>query len=203
MNRLFPIFLRNERIRTLIVGGGAVALEKLQAILRQQPESHILLIAKDISPELLSLAHTSPFVVIRKKAFASGDLENVQLVIAATRDRSLNEQVVFECRRRNILVNAADMPDLCDFYLGSIVQKGHLKLAISTNGKSPIAAKRIREFFEDTIPEDIDELIENLHLIRNELKGNFQEKVEILNEITKDFRYLNNISVGRQGQVWD
>jgi len=85
------------------------------------------------------------------------------------------------------LINVADTPELCDFYLGSIVTKGDLKIAISTNGKSPTLSKRIREFFEAILPENIDELILNLHDYRNTLKGNFEEKVNKLNEITSSF----------------
>jgi len=86
-----------------------------------------------------------------------------------------------------ILINVADTPELCDFYLGSIMTKGDLKIAISTNGKSPTSSKRLREFFEDILPENINELILNLPAYRKTLKGNFEEKVEALNEITKAF----------------
>jgi siroheme synthase-like protein len=80
----------------------------------------------------------------------------------------------------------ADTPALCDFYLGSIVQKGDLKIAISTNGKSPTLAKRIRAFLEDVIPADIQTSLEQLESLRKQLKGDFQEKIKQLNEITKN-----------------
>jgi siroheme synthase-like protein len=80
----------------------------------------------------------------------------------------------------------ADTPDLCDFYLGSIVQKGDLKIAISTNGKSPTLAKRIRAFLEDVIPEEIQESLEGMEAVRKTLKGDFQAKIQALNELTKD-----------------
>ena len=83
------------------------------------------------------------------------------------------------------LVNVADTPALCDFYLGSIVQKGHLKIAISTNGKSPTAAKRIKQVLQESLPDELDEVLENLNKIRNELKGNFGYKVKKMNAITK------------------
>jgi siroheme synthase-like protein len=83
------------------------------------------------------------------------------------------------------LVNVADKPELCDFYLGSIVQKGNLKIAISTNGKSPTIAKRIKEVLNETLPEEIDNLLDNMQNIRNKIKGDFTEKVKQLNEITK------------------
>ena len=83
-----------------------------------------------------------------------------------------------------MLINVADTPDLCDFYLGSVVTKGHLKIGISTNGKSPTMAKRLREYFEEAIPEDTSTLLERMHQIRDRLKGDFSEKVKALNEIT-------------------
>ncbi len=86
---------------------------------------------------------------------------------------------------RHILCNVADTPDLCDFYLGSIVQKGDLKIGISTNGKSPTMAKRMREFLDDIIPENIQQLLENLREIRKSIKGDFQEKIRIMNEVTE------------------
>jgi len=86
---------------------------------------------------------------------------------------------------RSILVNVADNPPFCDFYMGGIVTKGNVKVAISTNGKSPTTAKRLRQFFEDVIPENIDDLVKNLNEYRKTIKGDFEEKVETLNEFTK------------------
>ena len=77
------------------------------------------------------------------------------------------------------------MTDSCDFYLGGIVTKGNLKIAISTNGKSPTMAKRLRQFFEEFLPDNMDELLANLDDYRKTLKGNFQEKVDQLNDLTK------------------
>jgi siroheme synthase-like protein len=82
-------------------------------------------------------------------------------------------------------VNAADKPDLCDFYLSSVVKKGNLKIAISTNGKSPTVAKRLKEIFNNLLPEEIDEVLNNVEAIRNSLKGDFTDKVNQLNELTK------------------
>ena len=83
-----------------------------------------------------------------------------------------------------MLINVADKPALCDFYLGGIVTKGDLKIAISTNGKSPTVAKRLRQLFEAILPDTIDELLQNLQTYRQQLKGNFEEKVATLNQLT-------------------
>ena len=92
--------------------------------------------------------------------------------------RQLQKKLKPLAKEKGILVNVADTPDLCDFYLGSIVQKGNLKIAISTNGKSPTAAKRIKEVLHDALPGELDEVIENLHKVRNKLNGNFEYKVK-------------------------
>jgi siroheme synthase-like protein len=94
-------------------------------------------------------------------------------------------QVAADAKLKGILINVADKPDLCDFYLGSVVQKGNLKVAISTNGKSPTIAKRLKEVLNETLPQELDSLLDNMQNIRNQMKGDFTEKVKQLNEITK------------------
>ena len=83
------------------------------------------------------------------------------------------------------LVNVADKPELCDFYLGSIVKKGSVKIAISTNGKSPTIAKRLKEVINDLIPEEMEDVLQNMQTIRQGMNGDFDEKVKQLNDITK------------------
>jgi siroheme synthase-like protein len=112
------------------------------------------------------------------------DLDIAQIIMVAVDDKSVSEWVHLQAKAKGKLINIADTPGLCDFYLGSIVNKGHLKIAISTNGKSPTMAKRIKEFLSDIVP-DMDGLLYNLNAIRNKLNGNFSEKVKVLNKITE------------------
>jgi precorrin-2 dehydrogenase/sirohydrochlorin ferrochelatase len=112
-------------------------------------------------------------------------LKGKHMVIATTDSVAVNKLVYRDCREKQILVNVADNPPFCDFYMGGIVTKGNVKVAISTNGKSPTTAKRLRQFFEDVIPENIDDLVKNLNEYRKTIKGDFEEKVETLNEFTK------------------
>jgi siroheme synthase-like protein len=93
------------------------------------------------------------------------------------------------------LVNAADQPELCDFYLGSIVNKGNLKIAISTNGKSPNIAKRLKETLHESLPEQLDDLILNLNKLRNQLSGDFKNKVHILNKVTENLSFIQKILI--------
>jgi siroheme synthase-like protein len=86
-----------------------------------------------------------------------------------------------------VLVNVADTPDLCDFYLGSVVTKGHIKIGISTNGKSPTIARRMREYLEEALPDDTNALLQNMQAIRQRIKGDFADKVKILNDITSSW----------------
>ena len=187
MNTLYPIFLKTENFNILIVGGGFVGTEKLSFILKNSPNANITVVAKEISDEIKSIISNQKSIILFEKAFEKADLENKQLVIAATSDKILNEEIYRAAKEKNILINVADTPELCDFYLGSIVTKGDLKIAISTNGKSPTLSKRIREFFEEILPENINDLVLNLNDYRKTLKGNFEEKVNALNEITKSF----------------
>lgn len=183
-NNLFPVFLKLENLKLLIVGGGNVALEKINAVLANSPETEVTLVAPAILPEIERIAFEYPNVKLKKRVFFSGDLYNVDLVIVATNDRELNKVIKEEAKNQKILVNVADTPDLCDFYLGSIVKKGDLKIAISTNGKSPTLAKRIKELLNDSFPEETQQVLDNLQKIRRKLNGNFSEKVKRLNEIT-------------------
>ena len=189
-NELYPVFLKVHELNVLIVGGGNVGLEKLSFLLKSSPNANIELVSIDFLKELKELAAKHPAVKLRQKAYEISDLEKRHIVIGCTGNREVNLQISKDAKARCLLVNIADMPDQCDYYLGSIVTKGNVKIAISTNGKSPTLAKRIRQFLEHVIPDDIDELAKNLHEFRKSIKGNFGEKVEILNRVTS--RLIDN-----------
>jgi len=186
MNELFPIFLKLDRLNTLVVGGGNVALEKVSALLRNSPTARVTMVAPMFREDTLVFLKDYAQVEILERGFELSDLEGRDLVICATDNRALHEGIKEACSQQHLLCNVADTPDLCDFYLGSIVQKGDLKIAISTNGKSPTLAKRIRGFLEDVIPEEIQESLEGMEAVRKTLKGDFQAKIQALNELTKE-----------------
>ncbi len=185
MNELFPIFVKMDQIYTLLVGAGPVGLEKLQAILKSSPRARIDVVAQHVDEETAEWIGKYETVRLFRKEFEESDLNDKDLVILATNNAGLNERIRTFAKERHLLLNAADKPSLCDFYLSSIVQKGNLKLGISTSGKSPTMAKRLKEFFNDILPEEIDETLELMLQYRNQLKGDFKEKVEVLNAHTK------------------
>jgi len=186
-NNLFPVFLKLENLETLIVGGGHVGLEKLTALLKSSPGARITLIGRNIHEDIIALAKSFPLVTLVERNFRLWDLWGKDLVILATDDRHLHESIRSFSRSRNLLINVADTPDLCDFYLGSVVTKGNLKIGISTNGKSPTMAKRLREYFEESLPESTNELLDNMQKIRDQIKGDFHEKVKTLNDVTSSW----------------
>ena len=184
-NRLFPVFLKLEKLSLLIVGGGYVGMEKLSVVLQNAPGGKIRIVASQISDEIKDLVAGMDNVVLIERPYQSSDIDDADIVFAAVNDESVSKQVSGDAKAKGKLVNAADKPALCDFYLGSIVQKGNLKIAISTNGKSPTIAKRVKELLNETLPNEIDELLGNMQKIRNKMGGDFAEKVKQLNEITK------------------
>lgn len=186
MNTLFPIFVKMNQIQTLLVGAGPVGLEKLQAIFRSSPLAKVKIVAEQVIPEVLEFIADKETVQLERRSFKESDLDEKELVVVASNNPELNKQIRDLTIKRNILLNVADKPDLCDFYLGSIVQKGNLKIGISTNGKSPTMAKRLKEFFNEVLPEEIDETLELLQEYRNQLRGDLEHKIKQLNAHTQD-----------------
>ncbi|AZB16922.1 ABC transporter permease [Chryseobacterium indologenes] len=186
-NSLYPIFLKLETLSLLIIGGGKVSLEKLESVLGNSPGTPIKLVAKEIIPEVRSLQNQYPHIILHERPYEDHDFNDTDLAIIAVNDLVLAGQIRDQAHQKNVLVNIADKPELCDFYLGSIVKKGSLKIAISTNGKSPTIAKRLRETFTEIIPDEMDHVLDNMQNIRRQLQGDFNDKVKELNKITTEY----------------
>ncbi len=183
-NNLYPIFLKTRSLHILIVGGGNVAEEKLSFLTKSSPDAKITMVSPMFRENTLKLAANYDVELIRS-TYNTEFLKGKHLVIATTDKPDINIQVYNDCRSMDKLVNVADNPPYCDFYMGGIVTKGNVKIAISTNGKSPTTAKRLRQFFEDVIPEDISRMVQNLNTYRKAIKGNFEQKVDKMNEVTE------------------
>jgi siroheme synthase-like protein len=183
-NNLFPVFLKLEELRLLIIGAGEIGHEKLNTVLSNTPNAHITVVANFIKREVRELAFEHRNVQLIQSAYSPEFLDECDLVIAAVNDHELSERIRKDAKQKGKLLNAADKPSLCDFYLGSVITKGDLKIAISTNGKSPTLARRLKEFFNDVLPDELQTVVSNLHTIRQNIKTGFKERVKKLNEIT-------------------
>jgi siroheme synthase-like protein len=183
-NQLFPVFLKLNELHTVLIGAGNVGLEKLTAILNNSKNARVTVIAEQVIPAVYDLTTLYPGVKIVQKSFIDTDLDGGDIVIAATDNSELNRYIREAARQRKLLINVADKPNLCDFYLGSIVQKGDLKIGISTNGKSPTVAKRLKEVLNDSLPDELDTTLQQMSTLRNSLSGDFAYKVKKLNEVT-------------------
>jgi siroheme synthase-like protein len=200
-NNLFPVFIQLETLRVLIIGGGNVALEKLRSILQNALGSQITMVAIQFHAEIIELQQQYNNITIISTAYTPSFLQNQQLVFVAVNNIALASRIFHDAHACNLLVNEADTPDLCDFYLGAIVQKGNLKIAISTKGKSPTIAKRLKELLIETIPNDVDALLNNMHhMFRQRLNGDFRLKVQKLSSLTQSL-VSNNISPNKLFQT--
>jgi siroheme synthase-like protein len=201
-NNLFPVFLKLETLKLLIVGGGKVALEKLHAVLQNSPATKITMVATKFSEATRNTAIHHENIELIERPYQPSDSNDADVIIIAVNDIFTSEQIRNDAHLNGKLVNAADKPELCDFYLGSIVKKGNLKIAISTNGKSPTIAKRLKETFNELLPAELDEVLNNMEVIRSRMKGDFATKVNKLNKVTKILTATNGIDTSNGEKRW-
>src|SRR6187402_1714832 len=183
-NNLYPVFLKLDNLNALVVGGGNVGLEKVEALIFSSPDAKVTIVAPAIRQELKdAILHHPSYTCIERK-FIDTDLDGKDIAILATDDKELHKHIKQLARKKGILCNVADTPELCDFYLGSVVKKGNLKIAISTNGKSPTIAKRLKEEIGSMIPDEMESVLDNMQTIRQRMNGDFSDKVRQLNDLT-------------------
>lgn len=184
-NTLLPVFMKLEQMKVLLVGAGNVALEKLKTIKHNAPQTRICVVAKEISQQFADYASRCEHVVMIKDHYSDKYLKYADVVFSAVNDHALSTQIFADAQQDGKLCNSADKPELCHFYLSSVVTKGDLKIAISTNGKSPTMAKRLKEVLHHALPNQLDDVVQNMHIIRGRLNGNFEQKVQKLNALTR------------------
>jgi precorrin-2 dehydrogenase / sirohydrochlorin ferrochelatase len=142
---LFPLFLKLGSRSCLVVGAGEVAESKIQGLLASGAK--VKVVAPEATPLVAGWSRAGR-VSWRKGRFRTSDLQGVFLVVVATSARDLNERVYLEAHRRGVLCNVVDDPAHCDFYYPAVVRRGDLQIAISTNGRSPALAQRLRRELE-------------------------------------------------------
>jgi precorrin-2 dehydrogenase / sirohydrochlorin ferrochelatase len=163
---LFPVFLKLEGKRCLVVGGGKVAYRKILDLL--DCGADITAVAEDPIPECTEIAEKGKLTLLAR-CFRPEDIEGAFLVFAATDDDEVNAEVSDLARRKGILANIVDDPAKCDFFSGSVVKRGPLQIAISTGGSSPSISQKIRRELEERYSESYGEFIDTAGEIRKEI----------------------------------
>ncbi len=163
---LFPLFLKLDRRKCLVVGGGTVALEKIEALMRCG--ARVSVVSPQAAPAVKALSERGEIDWIARR-FVPDDLDGALLVIAATNDREVNRSVFEEASRRSILLNTVDDPPLCDFFCASLVQRGDLQIAISTGGKSPALAQKLRREIDLQLAPGLGQWLDDVGDLRREV----------------------------------
>jgi siroheme synthase-like protein len=166
---LFPMFVKLQGRLVAVVGGGSIAEQKIPGVLNAG--ARVRLIAPSITPQIAEWVRFGK-VAWQPKEFASEDLQGAFLVIAATSKPGVNGAVYQASEERGILCNAVDDIEHCHFYYGSVVQRGDLQIAISTNGKSPALAQRLRKEFEEQFGPEYEAWLQWLGAAREALRTN-------------------------------
>ncbi len=163
MSALFPVFLKLDGRNVLLVGGGRVARAKLPSLLAAG--ARVRVVAPEIDPQIAVAA-----VALERRGFSPADLDGVWLAVAAATPE-VNQAVARAAEPRRVFVNAVDDPASASAYLGGVVQKGGVVVAVSTEGRAPALAGLMREALEATLPEDLEEWVETAAALRARQKA--------------------------------
>jgi precorrin-2 dehydrogenase/sirohydrochlorin ferrochelatase len=179
----FPLFLKFDDKKILIIGGGKIAGDKLEHLLEFTKDITIISPQVSIYIDRMIEEHTLTYY---QRDYKRGDCEEFDIVIVATDDPATQKEAREECNDRGILCNVVDMKEYCDFIFPSFIKKGDLTIAISTSGVSPAVAKHLRIFLETIIPDDIDQFLEDMKYYRAKMpKG--EERMRFLEQKAKEF----------------
>jgi precorrin-2 dehydrogenase/sirohydrochlorin ferrochelatase len=163
---LFPMFLKLARRPCLVVGAGAVGEAKIRSLLAAG--ARVRVVAPRATPAIARWARSGK-IVWEAREFVPADLERMFLVIVATSSAELNAWVFREARRRGVLCNAVDDPAHCDFYYPAVVRRGDLQIAVSTGGRSPALAQRLRRELEEQFAPEYGKWVAQLGKARQKL----------------------------------
>ncbi|MFA5781471.1 MAG: bifunctional precorrin-2 dehydrogenase/sirohydrochlorin ferrochelatase [Bacteroidales bacterium] len=163
---LYPVNLILKDVPCLVVGGGAIAERKAESLINAGAK--ITLISPVVTKKLEKIINAKIIVQCKRK-YRKGDLKGFFLIIAATDESLINEKIYKEAQELGILINCVDIPEKCNFYIPSVIQRGDLQLAISSSGKVPYFTKKLREFLEGKFDNEFEKDLENLHQLRKKI----------------------------------
>lgn len=196
-NRLFPAFLKLDGVACLVVGGGAVAEQKIAQL--EQAGALITVVSPELTPALAARAGAGSLRWV-PRAFEQGDLSGARLVICATDDEALNRSVGALAERHGLFVNVVDRPALCTFFMGATLRRGDLAVTVSTNGQSPALAAKIRDEVDRALGPEWDALLEICGALREEarsrLTGDWSRRRAFFARVVSD----ESLALLRQGK---
>ena len=179
----FPAYIDLNSKKILIVGGGNIALEKLEKLLDFSQD--ITILATKIDKQIYSLAKSHNLNTI-EKSYQVGDIDGFDIVIVATDTIDLHKKIYSESRGKGILVNSVDDTRYCDFIFPSYIKRGDLIISFSTSGASPAFAKHIKRYFQNIIPPETEEFLKKMKRLRETLpKG--RERMREFDKMAKEF----------------
>ncbi len=164
--KYYPINLDINNRECLVAGAGSVGTRKVKTLI--DCGANVTVVSPEVSDAVLSF-ETSDQIKIKKRPYKAQDLEGMFLVIGATGDESINRKISLDAGRLNLLCNIADLPDACNFILPAIVERGDLLISISTSGKSPAFAKKLRKNLEKEYGKEYALFLKLMGCIRKKL----------------------------------
>ncbi|NJD03540.1 MAG: bifunctional precorrin-2 dehydrogenase/sirohydrochlorin ferrochelatase [Ruminiclostridium sp.] len=189
---VFPLFVDLGGKTCIVVGGGEVASRKVEILLRF--DADLSIIAPEVSSSILSLEIQDKIKIFRKK-YSEHDIDEAFLVVAATSDPEVNENVFRDAKKRNIPVNVVDDPEKCTFIFPSVVNRGDLTIGISTSGIYPVLSKKIRKITEEAFSEEYGGILRLLADFRVKVRKSHidqPEKEKLLKQVIDEF-YDNGV----------
>lgn len=181
--QMFPLFLKLENRRCLVVGAGSIAESKIAGLV--DTGAHVRVVAPEATPQVRAWARARK-IDWQQRVFRPADLRGMFLVVAATPSTALHEKIFRAAQRLGVLCNIVDVPRLCDFYYPAVVRRGALQIAVSTAGQSPALAQRLRKELEDLFGPEYEEWLASVGKAREKVhakKLKAEERKRLLHEL--------------------
>ena len=172
MNNYFPINLNVKKQKCLVVGGGKVAERKALSLL--ECEADVTVVSPELTIALSQLLDQNKLKCLKRR-FEMNDLQDVFLVICATNDELLNDQLANHCLEHRILVNVVDQPSKCNFFVPAVARQGALCISVSTGGVSPMLARKIKEDIEKNYGTEYSQFLDLMKEIRYEIINKYKD----------------------------
>lgn len=187
----FPFFMEIKDKECLVVGGGVVALRKIEKLLPFGVKITV------VSPAFCSEVEEMEGIFRIRRKFEKNDMDGMLFVIGATDDEAVNGKISALCREKNIPVNIVDDPKNCTFFFPALVKKGEFVAGFSTGGGSPLAARYIRKKVEDAVPEGFEKVVELLSAVREQVKAEIPD----IRKRENVFKEIFALALEKEGNV--